>query len=914
MSKRKFIVKNRRKRKILFSILFVVLLFIGVGYSALSTKLMIGGILDVSKSKTLYGVLENEARIGTYATEYTGEHKDSFTETGTKKIYHWDINNAAEATVVQSKNNVIFAGQCWQMIRTTDTGGVKLLYNGEVENGKCLSSRSNHVGYSAIDKKILSSTYYYGSSYSFDNSSQKFSLDGDLSTGSIHPGLYTCEKTTSTESCQKLVLVGSQVNGDEYEVYLLEKNSPYQSFGYTSFNRKNSIPSYVGYMYNSTYPITTVNNYFTSFGFHFYEAFSTDNYEYSDTVFYDNSNNYYYFNNSYDASTVTNYSDFIGKYLLYNNAHGNSVDYVIDYDSTTDKLFVLSILDGQTVPSFVIGDSYTKSNNVYTIQNSNQVSIIDWYHSSWSDYSPSSYDKKYMCMGTSDTCSELLFINKAEKGSIHYWIVGEHEYSFGSSVAYVNGEYSLSGDIITIDLLPREENIEDLYDHRYTCFNSSGTCTTMNYLWEAFWYTGYSYSYLSYNGVNSIENVLNKMLLDDDVNLVNSNIKFATDKWYEKYLLKYDSYIEDTIYCNAREYQIEDMFSNPYYVPDFADGFKFSLNYNNMNSLKCNYATEQFSINNILAQLNYKVGLPSYYELSAIDYDTDSLFRNTWTMSGGTIYKSFSQDYSDIDSFSSLRPVISLKPNTMYKTGDGSTDNPYYVGELYHIYSSSNIFNIQNLSPNGFTIDLDSNTDDYVVTSFKLNGTLVNGDSFVMPEEDVTITDIQYVQANYNITCNDGNVTVPSTGRYNSTITLVPNTGVVSSFKLNGALMEGNSFVMPAENVTITDIVIGTSVTVESAHNPYVVNLDDEVYYENTFTGATSITVELTYETDWSDKVELYDSSTAPYPTNYGGYFGTTQTTETITINSNYLKIKFTGSGSNTNYYGFRAVITPNYS
>ena len=43
MSKRRFIVRNRRKRKILFSILFIMLFMITIGYSTLSTKLNIGG-------------------------------------------------------------------------------------------------------------------------------------------------------------------------------------------------------------------------------------------------------------------------------------------------------------------------------------------------------------------------------------------------------------------------------------------------------------------------------------------------------------------------------------------------------------------------------------------------------------------------------------------------------------------------------------------------------------------------------------------------------------------------------------------------------------------------------------------------------------------------------------------------------
>ncbi len=46
----------------------------------------------------------------------------------------------------------------------------------------------------------------------------------------------------------------------------------------------------------------------------------------------------------------------------------------------------------------------------------------------------------------------------------------------------------------------------------------------------------------------------------------------------------------------------------------------------------------------------------------------------------------------------------------------------------------------------------------------------------------------------------------------------------------------------------------------------------------------------------------------------YHWYGGSTLKTETITVNSNYLKILFRTDGSSNNYYGFKAVITPNYN
>ena len=101
------------------------------------------------RRKTLYNVLEQEATKGTLAQKYTGEHKDSFTESATKDIYHWYAVNNTDATKVTNMNNVIFANHCWQMIRTTDTGGVKMIYNGEPENNKCLNTRGTHVGYAS---------------------------------------------------------------------------------------------------------------------------------------------------------------------------------------------------------------------------------------------------------------------------------------------------------------------------------------------------------------------------------------------------------------------------------------------------------------------------------------------------------------------------------------------------------------------------------------------------------------------------------------------------------------------------------------------------------------------------------------------------------------------------------------------
>jgi len=114
---------------------------------------------------------------------------------------------------------------------------------------------------------------------------------------------------------------------------------------------------------------------------------------------------------------------------------------------------------------------------------------------------------------------------------------------------------------------------------------------------------------------------------------------------------------------------------------------------------------------------------------------------------------------------------------------------------------------------------------------------------------------------------------------------------------------------MPAEDVVITDVALEIDPIIESKHNPYSNNLDEEK--EKIFEGATSLTIELDYQTEginW-DYIYLYDSTGK----SYGKYGGTTRKTETITIPGDYIKILFHTDSIGNNYYGYKATIIPNY-
>ena len=124
------------RKKVLVLVVLGVFLFVGLGFAILEANLGMSGTLEVSKyDKTLYSALKREVNKG-YARKYTGSHQDSMNPTkSTEDIYHFyaDTADAEKGEEIRDKNNVVFADTCWQMIRTTDTGGVRLLYNGEPE-------------------------------------------------------------------------------------------------------------------------------------------------------------------------------------------------------------------------------------------------------------------------------------------------------------------------------------------------------------------------------------------------------------------------------------------------------------------------------------------------------------------------------------------------------------------------------------------------------------------------------------------------------------------------------------------------------------------------------------------------------------------------------------------------------------
>ena len=532
----KRMLQVNKKANNYFLLIFCILLsFISLGYSSLQQNLMITGEVSyASNDHKLYTVLKRAARNGTYAREYVGNHQDSITEQGTEAIYHWYASNDLNGTTIQNLNNVIFAGQCWKMIRTTDTGGVKLLYNGEAENNQCLNTRGNHIGYTGESLETLNSYYYYGTTFIYDSVNQVFQLAGNIEqttynviTGPSLIGKYTCKSGTIDDTCATLYLLESVYDDTQGHVLSLNGTSHYSQYGQLKFNTDSSSPAYTGYMYNKVY-------------------------------------------------------------------------------TTKEK-----ILD----------------------------TIV---------------------------------------------------YKYSSGFTYQEGTYTLDNNSVTFSG-DSNSDIESLSTHHYTCWNTTGTCNTISYIYS--YSDGFAY-YIDMTNGNNISDSIDEMLFANDVNQKNSLIKTGIDFWYERYLKNYDIYLEDTVFCNDRAISSLGGW-NPTNgeITDLSINYLKFQGYNISTNLNCSHITDQFSVSNTSALLNYKIGLLSNPEINLLNNSTAQITGQYYWLSSPSVFSNDSAEMRVISStlgiesgqvsnFYGVRPVISLKNEIEYSSGDGSMSNPYIITEI----------------------------------------------------------------------------------------------------------------------------------------------------------------------------------------------------------------------------------------
>lgn len=673
----------------------------------------------IAEKATLYGVLRDEVSNGGVAKEYTGKHQDSVDGSGSSKIYYYTASNDTDGTTVLSKNNVVFAGMCWQMIRTTDTGDVRMIYNGEVDsNDGCGTDRKNHPNYSGIEEITLNAKHKYSTDYSYNKTLKNFKVAGDLVTvDTSNPssliGTYTCLNSHKAVSCSTLYQVLYVEDSKIYAV-AIKSSDIYNSIGTSIFNNLYGYNSEMGYMYNGNYPGNTyeISNIEIK-----KEQIDFSTGTYCETVTYDTSTK------TYSCSGNPRYfwevgGDDFRKSLVYNYVVSDDNPSVVRYmiginidenDMTNSYYYYIELTDGQTMDDFyVYGDGYTiNDDGTYKITNPTLITKRDFYYS-YSDYkgkyfgedlqiregnyNSTSYDgyKNGGLINTNRVSS--LFYNLSSGGS-SLTVSNYQSYlafspiskipKFSSSVTYSNGKYKLSGTVTNIGLYDTS-NISKVNNTHYTCFTAGDECSSVYYVYYA--NGNYIYSIKLNNGEN-ISGALVNMFNSSTTNSKDSIIKQLVESWYAHSLSSYTSYLADTVYCNDRSIKSLGGF-NPsggnLYSP-------LTFNGTSNTSLLCSNEADRFSVSNSVAPLKYPIGLLSGAEANLLGNNkVRASGSKYWLMSPssltGTSIGQFVVEATgtlnstvSINSSNYIRPVITLKGSLTLVSGDGSVTSPYVV-------------------------------------------------------------------------------------------------------------------------------------------------------------------------------------------------------------------------------------------
>ena len=734
---------------------------IGISSSG-DTVVLPSGVTSVPATKlmqkTLYSVLKLLSDEDLYVTKYTGNHQDSMDSSESiKDIYHFYANNNTDKNVVKNMNNVVFGGQCWQIIRTTDTGGTRLLYNGEPtigeENGKityyCGSNRPAHIG-GVKSTKNLSGTFYYASSYTaiLSGTTTTFTLvnpvqvqvtsnDAEEKIAEIAANYpYTCMKTSADTTCTNTAFykVLNRISGTTANVYASVTTN--DTLGAIAFNNTYTSIADVGYMYNNrsylagSHSISSTLTMLSQI-----ELTDSNLTTYGDYYFGDGylvRGGYKDLTNAAKGNTVLNNpSSWKNMYLCKSstNSFCSTMYYVADIDQN-NMMYLLEIGYGKNLNdyNYLFGDGIS-DNGDGTFSLTGTVREIN--ASNWnSEYSTKL--NKYVCMAGYYTFDSSTGINvcsdngTARVGTLRF-ITSTNTNNFTATSIYKYGldiqldtgsTYELIGDNNDDQTLKYIYNwpnqatsncfaandgmsgcgYQTLSRSHYTCFNLSGKCSTYYYIFYSdsnkVYYTSMTGGKYVSTDLTDNNNILYIALYQNDnngnVNTINSKIKETIDEWYQNTLLtNFDSYIEDTIFCNNRT------------ITSFGgwnpDGGTTSSNYGlqfkestlgDTADLSCSNITDRFSTNNSSARLTYKVGLISKSELKLLK---QALFQSTdyriispssfgmYSASNYYIANNGRYESTGVHYGKGVRPFISLKSDVTFSRGDGKEDNPYII-------------------------------------------------------------------------------------------------------------------------------------------------------------------------------------------------------------------------------------------
>lgn len=407
-------------------------------------------------------------------------------------------------------------------------------------------------------------------------------------------------------------------------------------------------------------------------------------------------------------SEIGNYDDLIGKYTV-GSTEPDTTSYRVNQiiDIVDDKYYYITVSSSEAdrrQDRYMVGDSYTeKDDGTYTIDGATAMNLREfraWWSENYADAKA-----KYICRFSLDgNCNIIYFTTKTTETN-YSAISSSMTYKFSSDFSYVDGQYVLDDDAaVTLWDIENPADRDKVDYAHYTCFNTSGTCTNLSYVY----YYGIqttagannnpSYWYISLKNGEGVEEAIEKTLQ----NTTDSAVKKMIDNWYYDNLSgsEYEEIIEDTIYCNDRSFA-----DNNGWIPDGGDidtllhfGAYGRILKDHKPSIDCQNKRDAFTVNEETGgngMLEFPVGMltaDEYYMagLGAANSYNGNYIGNTSTWSMSPALYTMVWQYHFSSSLSSngnsvtidklaVRPSISLQPGLYISNGNGTAGNPWVI-------------------------------------------------------------------------------------------------------------------------------------------------------------------------------------------------------------------------------------------
>lgn len=571
-----------------------------VTYRAKWSKVSLNKSLDgtLAGSATLYDVVASAATLDTANAVGSGNGVYTYYSTANDEYpvhyYHGNVTN----------NNVVFGNKCWKIVRTTSTGGVKLVYNGSYLSGNCREASKGlkltvfndnsdslaYVGYmygDVIKTQNLSKTATWSNVLDISQS-KTISLSKAMGTTKYYFGTaMTNSGSTYTISSSSAVAFNSALQVNKYTC--LEGSRSCTSPVYI-FSGSNKTAKYIPGVLKMGKSVSYSNGNYTI----------TDATDYLATQYVDMDLNGYYVCPSYNTNTCTS--------VYYISSLLKNISYTLDY---------------------------------ITLSNGTSLSALQ------------------------------------TQGNNTKWI-------FGNDVTWNGTTYTLK-DTVSLTAISLPSKIAALTKgYNYTCFSTSNTCSTVNYMVSnkvSSETNKIDISYYALTNGDTLDTIKSKIFS----NKTSSKVKQEVDTIWSTLFSNYTKYLENTDWCNDRTFYSGSLKGKDSVIDD---NYFMNSRYNKP-SIVCTNSNDRLSVGN---GLTYPVALLTRDELDlGGTYLTTSSY-NYWTLSPDEVDYyylgiryismyinkiSIKRKYVTDENY--IRPAISLMHDIKVEDGDGTASNPYIL-------------------------------------------------------------------------------------------------------------------------------------------------------------------------------------------------------------------------------------------